>query len=58
MEPANAVGIWVDEKLIMVFKDESEFKEALRSNQYLVPLFGGRDVEKEIFPGLYIAKAN
>lgn len=48
----------MDEKLIMVFKDESEFKEALRSNQYLVPLFGGRDVEKEIFPGLYIAKAN
>lgn len=58
MDPVNTVGIWVDDKLIMVFKSEDEFTEALKSNQYLVPLFGGRDVEKEIFPGLYIAKAN
>lgn len=58
MEAINAISIWVEDSLILVYKNETEFKEALENNRYLIPLFGGRDVEKEVFPGLYIAKAN
>ena len=40
---------------IIVFRDENLFKAVLAANPYLKAIYGEREIDKELFPGLYIA---
>lgn len=56
MLPVNAISIWIDDTLILIFRNKTEFKEALEKNNHLTPIFGASDAENQLFPDLYIAK--
>lgn len=40
---------------IIAFRDENAFLETLEANPHLEPLYGTKDDEKRLFPGLYLA---
>lgn len=54
--PCNTVGILTNGySQIIAFRDESCFLKVLETNPNLQPLYGTKDYEKQMFPGLYIA---
>lgn len=54
--PTDSLGLWVTEyKQIIIFRDEDLFLAVLEENPHMTALYGTKDHEKELFPGLYIA---
>lgn len=55
-EPCGATEIDVSAySRIVFFHDESTFLAFLEGNKHLVPLYGLREYEKQLFPNLFVA---
>ena len=54
--PVDMTEISVDDySKIIVFQDEQLFKGVLEANPHLKAVYGERELDKELFPELYIA---
>ena len=52
----DSLGIRTEEcSQIMVFCDEKAFLSTLEANPHIKALFGAKEHEKRMFPGIYIA---
>lgn len=55
-KPVDACGMRVDGySEIIVYRDEQLFKAMLEANPHIKPIYGERELDKELFPGLYVA---
>lgn len=56
LKPCDAMEILVHEyKKIIVFRDEDVFKGMVEASPCLKAIYGTKDYERQMYPGLYVA---
>ena len=54
--PCDAMEICVHEyNKIIIFRDETAFKDMVEASPCLKAIYGTEDYEKQMYPGLYVA---